>query len=136
MVKPGERYLSKRWLHYRTNQPLVMKITKVAAGSIYYRPDYGKHDDGSEWLGSPARIDATPEAIERWLGKKVEAASTFPTADVSGRLEVKMTQTVADAGEPGVDYFDVDRARDDAEAAQVDQDERDGWASDDPDYGD
>ncbi|HLC05559.1 MAG TPA: hypothetical protein VJK02_21175 [Anaerolineales bacterium] len=41
-----------------------------------------------------------------------------------------------DVGEPGIDYRDIDREIDDAQALQADQDERDGWASDDCDYGD
>jgi hypothetical protein len=29
--------------------PLTCKVTKVAGGVIYYRPCYGRHDDGCEW---------------------------------------------------------------------------------------
>ena len=73
-AKAGQRYQSTRWLCWATNLPLIVKITKVSQGSIYYRPDYGLHDDGSEWLGAPARIDNTPEAIAKWLGDAVETA--------------------------------------------------------------
>jgi hypothetical protein len=66
-VRPGQKFLSRVWLDPNTNKPATMKITKVEKGSIYYRPVYGTHDDGTEWLGSPARIDNTPDAIAKWL---------------------------------------------------------------------
>ena len=31
---------------------LKCKITAIRQGVIYYRPYYGLHDDGTEWLGS------------------------------------------------------------------------------------
>lgn len=65
-LKRGDRYVSTVWLD-QNHQPLLVKITKVTSSAIYYRPDYGTHDDGSEWLGSPALIDNTPEAIQKWL---------------------------------------------------------------------
>ena len=69
--KTGERYESTKWLNPETGGPLAVKITKIAGGTIYYRPDYGKHDDGSEWLGGPASIDNTAESVGRWLGRKL-----------------------------------------------------------------
>ena len=36
--------------------PLLCKVTKIAGGSIYFRPFYGLHDDGSEWLGSSSYL--------------------------------------------------------------------------------
>ena len=68
-MKQGERYLSNIWMD-ADRKPLRLKITRVTKHSIYYRPDYGLHDDGSEWLGSPAYIDNSPEAIAKWIGPK------------------------------------------------------------------
>jgi hypothetical protein len=54
-MKIGMIFEHKKWLDPEMNgRPLRCKITKIARGSIYYRPYYGKHCDGSEWLGSPA----------------------------------------------------------------------------------
>jgi hypothetical protein len=53
-MKVGQMFPSKIWLDPQTNQPLQIKITRIASGVVYYRPYYGLHDDGSEWLGSSA----------------------------------------------------------------------------------
>lgn len=66
-VKVGQRYKSKVWLQPNTREAATMKITRVTKTAIYYRPDYGLHADGTEWLGSLATIDNTPEAINKWL---------------------------------------------------------------------
>lgn len=68
-MKKGERYTSKVWLHPETGAPLVMLITRIAQGVVYYRPDYGTHDDGSRWLGSSAYF--TFESAAKYLGSKV-----------------------------------------------------------------
>lgn len=52
-MKRGDIFTHRHWLNPETNQPLRCKITKVAGGTLYYRPHYGFHDDGSEWLGKP-----------------------------------------------------------------------------------
>jgi hypothetical protein len=69
-VRAGERYESRVWLLPYTTQPAIMKVTRVTKHAIYYRVDYGKHDDGSEWLGSPAWFENTPEAKAKWLGER------------------------------------------------------------------
>jgi hypothetical protein len=33
-------------------------VTAVRLGAVYYRPDYGLHDDGTPWLGSPSYFSA------------------------------------------------------------------------------
>jgi len=68
-MKQGERYISNVWMDADHN-PLRIKVTRVTKHSIYYRPDYGLHEDGSEWLGSPHYINNTPDSIERWIGPK------------------------------------------------------------------
>ena len=57
-VKRGEHFLHARVLDVRSmadteKRPQEYRITRVAAGWVYYRAYYGLHDDGSEWLGSP-----------------------------------------------------------------------------------
>lgn len=71
-MKRGDLYRSTVWLNPdRSGETLIMEITRVAAGTIYYRPVYGLHDDGTRWYGSAARFVATDAA--RWLGEKVDA---------------------------------------------------------------
>ena len=50
--KAGDFFEHTKWLSYLDNKPLKCKITKVLKDYIYYRPYYGLHEDGSEWLGS------------------------------------------------------------------------------------
>ena len=64
-MKAGERYVSKVWISHENHQPITVKITKVTSSAIYYRPDYGLHNDGTEWLGSCAWI--TPDQIAKYL---------------------------------------------------------------------
>lgn len=53
----GKIYLHRHYLDPdMSNKPLACKVTKIAQGVAYYRPYYGLHDDGSEWLGSPAYV--------------------------------------------------------------------------------
>jgi hypothetical protein len=56
-MKTGTIFTHK---HYLTpdysGEHLKCKVTKVSQGVVYYRPFYGMHDDGSEWLGSPCYI--------------------------------------------------------------------------------
>lgn len=63
-MKKGETYLSNVWRNY-DNQAIPMRITKIASGLVYYRPYYGKHDDGTDWLGSPAYFPI--EQAHKWL---------------------------------------------------------------------
>jgi hypothetical protein len=56
-MEKGDLFQHAHWLDSSKmpeHVPLTCKVTKVERGMIYYRPYYGKHDDGSEWLGSPA----------------------------------------------------------------------------------
>lgn len=58
-AKPGLEFLHRRVLASDYSGCLqAFRVTKVAQGLVYYRPLYGKHDDGSDWLGSPAYIAA------------------------------------------------------------------------------
>lgn len=51
--RKGMMFKHTRFMDPSTNAPLVCKVTKIAGGTVYCRPFYGYHDDGSEWLGSP-----------------------------------------------------------------------------------
>lgn len=64
-IKKGQRYISKVWLNPVDNSPMVCLVTKVASGTVYYRGDYGKHDDGTPWLGSAAHFPI--EQASRWF---------------------------------------------------------------------
>ena len=72
-MKRGEYYKSQVWLdphhYYDTAVPLIVKITRVTTGTLYYRPYYGRHDDGTEWLGSPLCCDK--HLAHRYIGKQV-----------------------------------------------------------------
>ena len=52
--KPGMRFRHKHFIEHNSRDPLPCVITRVALGVVYYRPDYGLHDDGTPWLGSAA----------------------------------------------------------------------------------
>lgn len=67
ILRHGQFLFSKVWLNPENNKPLLMKITKVTKSAVYYRPYYGLHDDGTEWLGAPAWIENKPEAIAKYL---------------------------------------------------------------------
>lgn len=68
-IKPGERYESAVWLD-ADGKPLPHLITKVARGHVYYRPDYGAHEDGLPRLGNVSHFPV--EQAGRWLGRKLE----------------------------------------------------------------
>jgi hypothetical protein len=51
-AKRGEIYIHRHFMDERRT-PLLCKVTRIAQGVAYYRPYYGVHEDGSEWLGSP-----------------------------------------------------------------------------------
>ena len=53
VLKRGVCFIHKRWLDGSNNQPLKCQITRIARGLMYYRADYGLHDDGTPWLGAP-----------------------------------------------------------------------------------
>jgi len=58
----GTRFIHSRLLNPKfdgTN--LECLDTRVAGGVVYYRPNYGKHDDGTPWLGSAGKFP-----IEQW----------------------------------------------------------------------
>lgn len=58
-LKRGSTFLHRFWLDVSkapAREPLRCRVTKVSGGSVYWRADYGKHDDGTEWLGSPMRF--------------------------------------------------------------------------------
>lgn len=64
----GETYLHRRMLDPASlpnRVPLRVRITKVSRGTVYYRPDYGLHDDGTPWLGAPSCCPL--EDVGRWL---------------------------------------------------------------------
>jgi hypothetical protein len=64
-LKTGNRYVSRVWLNPTDNSPLEMKVTRIAMGVVYYRPHYGLHDDGTEWLGAPASFPL--EQAGKWI---------------------------------------------------------------------
>jgi hypothetical protein len=68
-LKAGQRYKSTVWLNPATSEPQVMVITRIAGGAVYYRPDYGVHEDGTKWLGSAAKFAQVNAG--RWLGEEV-----------------------------------------------------------------
>ena len=71
MIRRGELYRSKVWLNPdRMTEHLPMLITKVSGSTIYYRPVYGRHDDGSLWTGSCAKFRRTD--VAKYLGEHVE----------------------------------------------------------------
>lgn len=66
MPKRGDIFEHASFLssaHLPERVPLKCKVTKVAQGVVYYRPFYGVHEDGSEWLGAPSYtpLDRFPE---------------------------------------------------------------------------
>lgn len=73
-LRRGDRFEHRRYLRPDENSPLVCVVTAVRQGVIYYRPDYGVHDDGTPWLGSPSYFPADQES--RYVGKVQVAAST------------------------------------------------------------
>lgn len=55
--KRGEIYQHRHFRYPASNKALLCKVTRIVSGVAYYRPHYGYHDDGSEWLGSPYYVD-------------------------------------------------------------------------------
>ena len=56
-IKRGTRFLHAHFFDPSSmpnGAPLICVVTAVRSGTVYYRPDYGKHDDGTPWLGSPS----------------------------------------------------------------------------------
>ena len=67
----GEMYRSKIWRHPDTRSEfLPMQITKVGPNAVYYRPVYGRHDDGSLWVGASAWFP--PADASKYLGERVQ----------------------------------------------------------------
>lgn len=66
-MKTGEYFEHRKWRDQMNDQPLRCKITRVAKGTVYYRPHYGWHDDGTEWLGSPIyfHVDQAPRYVAK-----------------------------------------------------------------------
>jgi hypothetical protein len=65
----GDHFIHKHWLNPATMTPMECVVTKIAQGVIYWRPYYGKHDDGEDWLGAPAyfQIDHQSRYVSRIL---------------------------------------------------------------------
>ena len=57
-MKRGATFIHRRFMN-ADRTPLRCRITRIAQGVIYYRPDYGTHDDGTPWLGSPSYFPTT-----------------------------------------------------------------------------
>ena len=60
-MKPskGTIFQHQRFLDPNTNEPLQCKVTAVRGGNVYFRPFYGQHEDGSDWLGAPYFLPLT-----------------------------------------------------------------------------
>lgn len=52
-LKRGDEFTSRVWRNPETGSPLRFRVTAVRGGLTYCRAIYGKHDDGTEWLGGP-----------------------------------------------------------------------------------
>jgi hypothetical protein len=65
--KRGDILLHRHWITH-DNAPLCCKITRIAQGVMYYRPYYGLHDDGTEWLGAPSYFPT--EQWEKYMERK------------------------------------------------------------------
>lgn len=51
-IKPGFQFIHARVLSPDySGSHQEYRVTRVARGTVYYRADYGKHDDGTDWLG-------------------------------------------------------------------------------------
>lgn len=63
MTEPikGTIFTHQRFLDPSTNTALQCKITVVRSGRVYFRPFYGTHEDGSDWLGTPYYL-----SLEEW----------------------------------------------------------------------
>jgi len=81
-IKVGSHYTSKVWLN-TDGTPTIMQITRITKSAIYYRPYYGLHDDGTDWLGSSAWIENTPQKIAKYL--------TIQHAKASNALQQRST---------------------------------------------
>jgi hypothetical protein len=69
-MKRGTRFLHARILDASKmpeKVPQVCVVTRVARGTVYYRPDYGLLDDGSPWLGSPGSFPVGN--TDRWVSE-------------------------------------------------------------------
>ena len=73
-MKRGTLFQHKHWLNPADGSPMVGVVTRVAQGVIYWRPHYGKHDDGTDWLGAPAYFPK--EQTGRYVSKILPAHST------------------------------------------------------------
>lgn len=66
-LKVGDRFEHKRVFDPITKRPIVGLVTRVAGGIVYYRPDFGFHDDGTPWLGSPHYFPIDQQS--RWVSR-------------------------------------------------------------------
>jgi hypothetical protein len=48
----GAYFFHSKFLDPANGQSLRCKVTRIAQGTVYYRPHYGWHEDGKEWLGA------------------------------------------------------------------------------------
>jgi hypothetical protein len=55
-IKKGEIYTHRHYMDSE-RKPLQCKVTKIDRAVAYYRAYYGKHEDGSDWLGSPYYVE-------------------------------------------------------------------------------
>jgi hypothetical protein len=75
-MKRGEYFEHRYWLRPdMSGAKLICKITKLTSYGIYYRPHYGWHDDGSEWLGRSAYFRRDRIEISRYMGPIVQQPS-------------------------------------------------------------
>lgn len=61
-LKRGSHFLHRFWLDPSKmpgHAPILCRVTRIAGGSVYYRPVYEPHDDGSEHLGSAMHFPLT-----------------------------------------------------------------------------
>lgn len=66
-MKKGTMFEHAKWLNPEDGSPLKCKVTRVAQGTVYYRPYYGKHLDGTEWFGNSTHFPV--EMIGRYVAK-------------------------------------------------------------------
>lgn len=71
-LSKGAKFYHKRILDVQKfdgKSPQLCVVTKIAQGVIYYRCDYGQHDDGTPWTGTGGYFPI--EQLDRWVGEVV-----------------------------------------------------------------
>jgi len=72
-LRKDDLFEHRYWLdarHMPDKRPLLCIVTRVAQGTVYYRPFYGRHDDGTSWLGSSTHFPIKDTA--RYVGAVLE----------------------------------------------------------------